>query len=432
MTAARGRSRRPLVGLLVSEAVSLTGTRVSMIALPWFVLTTTGSATQTGLVAFAEMTPLVLVRAFGGPAIDRLGARRVAVACDALSVVAVGLVPLLHALGALSLPVLLALVAVGGALRGPGDAAKGALVPAVTAEAGVPLERTTGLAAGVERTASMLGAAFAGGLVALIGPAPALLVDAASFGVCASVLWWTTRGLPPVAAEPGDDGSDEGYWTRLGAGWRFLRREPVLLALSLMVAGTNLLDLAYSAVLAPVWAHDGGHGAGTLGLVFAVWSGSSIAGALVAAAYGERLPRFRVYVLAFLVTGLPRFLVLAVGAPLWAVLAVFAVGGVSSGFLNPILGAVMVERIPPHLFGRVSSLSSSLCWGLMPLGGLTGGLLVAGLGLAPALLVVGALYFATTMTPLLVPGFRAMDRRGPDEPGHTYDRGVPSQSSATG
>ena len=42
-------SRRPLGGLLVANAISLTGTRISMIALPWFVLTTTGSAAQTGL-----------------------------------------------------------------------------------------------------------------------------------------------------------------------------------------------------------------------------------------------------------------------------------------------------------------------------------------------------------------------------------------------
>ena len=49
-----------------------------MIALPWFVLTTTGSATKTGLVALAELLPLVLLKVLGGPVIDRVGARRVA------------------------------------------------------------------------------------------------------------------------------------------------------------------------------------------------------------------------------------------------------------------------------------------------------------------------------------------------------------------
>ena len=38
------------------------GTRVSMIALPFFVLTTTGSPEKTGLVSVAEMLPLVVLK----------------------------------------------------------------------------------------------------------------------------------------------------------------------------------------------------------------------------------------------------------------------------------------------------------------------------------------------------------------------------------
>ena len=58
------------------------------------------------------------------------------------------------------------------------------------------------------------------------------------------------------------------------------------------------------------------------------------------------MPRFQVYLWAFLITGLPRFVVLALGAPLWLVLATCVLGGFASGFLNPILGAVMYERVP--------------------------------------------------------------------------------------
>src|SRR6478736_3269917 len=133
-----------------------------MIALPWFVLTTTGSATRTGLVALAEMLPLVLLKVLSGPVIDRVGARRVSIACDTASVAAVGAIPLLHETGLLSFPALLVLVAVAGALRGPGDAAKAALTPAVVASAEVPMERATGLHSTIERTSALLGAAMAG------------------------------------------------------------------------------------------------------------------------------------------------------------------------------------------------------------------------------------------------------------------------------
>ena len=402
------RRQTPLYGWLSAEALSLTGTRVSMIAIPWFVLTTTGSATQTGLVAFAELAPMVLLKALGGPVIDRIGARRVAISCDLASVVVVGLIPVLHAAGMLSFPTLLALVALAGGLRGPGDAAKHALIPAIVQQAAVPMERVTGLSSAVERTASMAGAAFAGGLVALVGASNALLVDAASFALSAVVLLMTTRSLARPASEKGDDLP---YLTRLRTGWDFLRREPVLMTLTLMIAVTNLIDIAFSAVLVPVWAKETDGGAAVVGLVFAVWSAASVAGSLVAARWAERMPRFKVYVAAFLVAGAPKFVVMALGAPLSVVLAVFVVGGFASGFLNPILGAVFYERIPDGLVGRVSSLSTAVCFALMPLGGLCGGLLVSYFGLASALAVLGAAYLLTTMAPVVVRSFRAMDQR---------------------
>jgi MFS family permease len=410
--------RVPLYGWLTAECISLLGTRLSMIAIPWLVLTTTGSAAKTGLVAFAEITPMVLLKAFGGPLVDRVGPRRMAITVDTLSFVAVGMIPVLHHTGALTLPVLLALVAVAGALRGPGDAATTALIPALVERADVPYERATGLSSAIERGATMIGAAIAGGLVATVGAANAVAVDAVSFAVCALVLLVTTRSLAGVARhveERGEEAAATSYVEELRDGWNFLRRDAVLMSLCLMVAVTNLLDLAWSAVMLPVWAHDSGAGVGAVGLVFSVWGGASMLGSVVAAAYGTRLPRLQTYLVAFLITGLPRFVLFAIGVPLWAILAMCLVGGASSGFLNPVIGAVEFERIPRDMVGRVMSLMSSLCWSLMPLGGILGGVLVSGIGLSPALLVVGVAYFVTTMAPALLPSFRGMNRQVPVE-----------------
>jgi len=402
-------SRTPLVGVLTAEGISLVGTRISMIAIPWFVLSTTGSATQTGLVAAAEIAPLVVVKALGGPLLDRLGPRRVTLTCDLLSFVVVASIPLLHDLGVLSFPALLGLVAVAGALRGPGDAGKGAMAPEIAREAGYSLERVSGLGAAIERTSTMGGAALAGLLVASVGAAHALYVDAATFLVSFVVLAASTRGLGrPVPRELG--AAPTSYGTELRQGWDFLRTDPVLVAICAMVAVTNLVDQAYVAVLAPVWAKESGAGVAVLGSLFAVMSGASVVGALVAARWGETLPRYRTYVVAFLVCGAPRYVTMALEAPLWTVFAVTAVAGVASGFLNPILGAVILERIPPHLLGRVTSLETALCFSLMPLGGILGGLAVAGLGISPALLLAGAAYLVTTMAPTRVPSFRGMDR----------------------
>ncbi|MDR7253316.1 MFS family permease [Nocardioides sp. BE266] len=406
-------TRRPLVGGLVAEGISFVGTRISMIAIPWFVLSTTGSATQTGLVAAAEITPLVLFKALGGPLLDRVGPRRVTLTCDLLSAFVVASIPLLHHHGLLTFPALLVLVAVAGALRGPGDAGKAAMSPEIARTAGYSLERVSGLAAAIERTSSMAGAALAGVLVASVGAANALYVDAASFLVSFVVFGIATSGLgrpvpPDVAADP------TSYAQELRQGWDFLRTEPVLVAICAMVAVTNLVDQAYTAVLAPVWAKESGAGVAVLGTLFAVMSGASVLGALAAARWGETLPRFRTYVIAFLIAGAPRFVAMALESPVWAVFAVTVVAGIASGFLNPILGAVILERIPAPLMGRVSSLNTAICWSLMPLGGVLGGLAVAGLGLSPALLVAGAAYFITTMAPTRLASFRQMDRAPAD------------------
>jgi MFS family permease len=409
--------RGPLRGFLLAGGVSLVGTRVSMIAIPWFVLTTTGSATQTGLVTLAEMAPLVILKALTGPLVDRLGPRRVAVTADAGSVLAVGAVPLLHTLGLLSLPLLLALVACAGALRGPGDGARNAMVPLLVEHAGVATERATGLTAAVERSASTLGAAFAGGLVAVLGAAGALALDAGSFAFSGLVLLAVTRGLPrrpkPAPDRPVARTRTRrtAYLADLREGWEFLRRDPVLIGICAMVATTNLLDQAYAGVLVTVWGRQSGYGVGAVGLLFAVFSGASIGGAVCASTWSTRLPRFRTYLVCFLLAGAPRFLVLALPGPLWSVLAVCVVAGFASGFINPVIGAVVFERIPAPMMGRVTALNSALCWSLIPFGGVVGGVLVTTAGLAPALMAVGAGYFAATMLPALQPRWRELDHR---------------------
>ncbi|MFJ2867877.1 MFS transporter [Kitasatospora sp. NPDC087314] len=415
---APARSLRPLAGVLAATAVSLTGTRVSAIALPWFVLATTGSATMTGLVAFAEMAPYVLVKALTGPLVDRLGPRVVSWTTDAVSAVAAGLVPLLHAQGLLPFGVLLAVVAVIGAMRGPGDLAKSVMVPEAADHARVPMERATGLSGVTERLASTVGPAIGGGLVAVIGPMAGLVVNAATFALGSLVIAFALpRGMgrsaaPTASGAQGASAEAEpaGYWRMFREGFTFLRSEPLLLTVIVMIGITNLLDAGFMTVLTPVWARESGNGPAAIGLTASAFGVTAVVGSLTAAAVAHRLPRRTVFFAGFLLAGAPRYLVLAFDAPLWVVLTVFAVGGLGSGFLNPILGAVLFERVPRPLLGRVHALSDSLAWAGIPLGGVLAGAAVALVGLIPTLLAGGVLYFATTSLAGLRPEWREMDR----------------------
>ncbi|MGW3683528.1 MFS transporter [Streptomyces prasinus] len=407
------RSLRPLAGVLAAMAVSLTGTRISVVALPWFVLVTTGSATQTGLVAFCEMTPYVVVKAFTGPLVDRLGPRAVSWTTDLASATVAAAVPLLHALDLLSFPLLLVLVALIGAARGPGDLAKEVMVPEAAERGRVPLERATGLSGVIERLASTVGLVIGGSLVALLGPLTALAVNAGCFALGSVIVTLALpRGTGHTAEEaPSPAGRTEpGYWRRFDEGFTFLRGEPLLLTVIVMVGITNLLDAAITSVLLPVWAGESGNGPAAIGLTGSVMGAAGVGGSLIAAMVAHRLRRRMVVLTGFLLAGAPRFLILAFDAPPGVVIAVFAVSGFGAGFINPVLGAVLVERVPRRMLGRVNALGDSLAWAGIPLGGLLAGAAVTAVGLVPVLLACGTAYFLTTNLAGLRPEWREMDR----------------------
>ncbi len=168
----------PSLAFALAETLSISGTRLSTIAIPWLVLTTTGSPVLTGVVAMAEMLPYVVAKALSGPLIDRIGPKRLAIGCDLASVLVVGLVPATgRSLGGLGFELLLP------HRRRHGDAARA--VRRRQARHGArhrqarcrPLERVTGVAGVIERLASTVGAAAAGGLIALIGPGLALALN---------------------------------------------------------------------------------------------------------------------------------------------------------------------------------------------------------------------------------------------------------------
>ena len=294
-----------------------------------------------------------------------------------------------------------------GASRGPSDAAKTVFIPAVTEAAQVPLERGTGLSGSIDRLASTVGPAAAGLVVAAVGAPYALLITAAVFGLGAAIIGATApRDLGRPAGEAGVS-----YFARLRDGAAFLRRERLLRSIAGMVAVTNFLDATWSSVLLPVWARDTGYGPAGIGLIVGAMSACAALSSLVAAAIAHRLRRRPTYLIGFLIGGAPRFIVLALGMKLWAIAAVYAVGGFGTGFINPIIGAILFERAPPAMFGRVRTLVGAVGAAGIPFGGLFGGAFVALAGLAPVLFVCGALYFATTMLPGLQREWSEMDQR---------------------
>src|SRR3954452_13791276 len=122
------RDRR-LAALLVAEVISSVGTQMTWLALPWFVLRTTGSPQRMTWVLIAEVLPVAVLGFWGGAIAGRVGTRRTMLTCDLARVPLFAAIPALHAAGALPFPVLLALVAVSGVFLAPYFSVQRAVIP---------------------------------------------------------------------------------------------------------------------------------------------------------------------------------------------------------------------------------------------------------------------------------------------------------------
>jgi MFS family permease len=402
------RQRRGIFAHLAANGISTLGTRMSMLAIPWFVLTTSGSAAQTGLVAFAETAPYVLLMAVGGPWVDRVGAWRVAVAAELAAGLAMGAIPILFFTGHLSLPLLAILAAAAGAVRGAGDTGARVLVPALADDARMPLERASGLFDGINRLAGMIGVPLAGLLIAASSAPAVIVVDAASFLVSGGVI----LALVPRSSQPAPhpDEAEASYLERLGQGMRYLRGDRLLLGIALMVLLTNLIDAANASVLMPLWGQERLGSPVGIGLISGVFGLGAVSGNAVLTWLAPQLPRRWVYGVGFLIAGGPRFIAMALISTVEPMLVIAFFAGFGAGSINPILGAVEYERVPRHLQARVLGAIGALAWAGIPFGGIVGGAVAQSLGLTTALWLAGGAYLLTTLAPFVFPAWRQMDR----------------------
>jgi len=322
--------------------------------------------------------------------------------------VMVALIPLLHVLDVLSLPLLLALVFLGAAFDAPGNNAKQALLPTLAARSGTSIERVSSMLDVVERGARLVGAPLAGVLIAVVGPVNVLLFDAGTFVVAALIV--ALVRVPRAASEA----VETSFLAGLREGFGFLWRDRLLRTIALLSAITNLLDVAYTTVVLPVYGDRVLSGAAAIGVLIGTSAAAAIAGGLVFGAVAHRLPRRVLFTVVFVLVGLPRCLTLAVEPGLPVVLAVVAATGFCSGMINPILSTVQFTRIPEHLRARVLGTMSAGAFAVVPLGPVIAGGLLAAFGLTATLLIFATAYAVTTVVLLPSRVWQGMNRPAPE------------------
>ncbi len=400
-------NRLPLYALYAANVISVSGNVMAFIAIPWFVLQTTHSASQTGLTAAVTALPGVLAAFLGGAIIDRVGYKRTSVIADVLSGAAIGMIPLLFSTIGLSFAGLLALVFVGNLLDAPGTTAREAITPDLAELAGMSMERATAFQDAVGRVARLIGAPVAGVLIALVGTSTVLWIDAVTF-IASALLVWLCVPRPSAQAAPAKPKSESSYLKDMAEGLRFIRQDRLIMTIIWVVMITNFLDAASSGVVFPVYVSRVYGRAEVLGTLYGVFGATAFLCALLVGIKGIPWSRRLTLGIAFIIVSF-RFWIVALNPGLPLLIGLFAINGLAAGFLNPILSAVLVERIPADMRARVFGVVTAGVMLGTPLAGV-GGLMVDGIGMTATLVVMGVCYLATTSSLLVIPAMREMDR----------------------
>ena len=395
----------PIVALFTANAISMTGNMLALIAIPWFVLQTTGSAAQTGITGFFTVLPVVVAAFLGGGLVDRLGYKRASIIADVTSGIAIALIPLLYHTFGLAFWQLLVLVFLGNLFDAPGTTAREALIPDLADLAAMPLERASAAIQAVERGSRLVGAPLAGLLIAFIDPSNVLWIDAATFFISAALV----AAAVPRASAKDQPAKSTTYLDELLDGLRFIWRDRLILAIVVTVTILNFLDVPASSVIFPVYVKQQFGVALDLGLMLAAGGGGALLSAIVFGAIGHQLPRRMTFTLMFVIVGL-RYWVLATFPSLPVILITMVIAGIASGPLNPIISTVAYERILADMRGRVLGTITTGAYLAIPLGMLLAGFALEQIGVQWVLVVMGACYLATTLSLLVNPAIREMDR----------------------
>ncbi len=394
---------RPLTALFIAELVSTTGSEMASIALPWFVLITTGSAAKMGIVMAAEFLGMTVLGIPSGQVAARLGPRRTLLVSDLSRAGLVGLIPVLNAADSLSFPILIAVGFAIGAFFPAYSSSQQLVMADILGDDELRMTRVGGLFGSVNETASFVGPAIGGLLVALIGAPAVLVVDAISFLVAFALIGAFVPRAPRPPAEYREGGA------LAGLRWLWGNRP-----LRLRVTGLSVAEIGFTALVAtlPVAALTRyGGSVRVAGWLLASYGLGSVIGELVstrAKSIDDRVATLAIVALA--VSTWP----LVFELPAWAVAVSVGVNGICSGLFFPRFFSALTIRTPIELRARVTASAHTLLSATGPLGFVGAGLLLHGSQSATAgfVLVVAA----TTVGAAIVAAGGRFSEPAPREP----------------
>jgi MFS family permease len=367
---------------------------MTYVALPWFVLITTGSTAKMGWILAAELLPVGLLGIPAGSVIARLGAKRTMNIADAARVPLMTAIPVLHWTGHLSFPLLLVFTFLLGSFTAPYYASSRLILPEIVGEDEQLVAQGASFAQAATQLTQLGGPIVAGLLIAWLGASAVLIVDAATYAFSFVVILVFVRAGKRVAGDESSRG--------LFAGLKYVVHDRLLGPTLVAASFINFVAQGLIAMLPVLVFRRYDADPKILGFLFAAFGAGALLGSIWVSQIVRKVPLVK----------LARLGILAMAPPLWflpidlpwpVVLLLLAAFGFSSPVVNaPIIGIITV-RTPAPLRPKVITAVITIASLIGPLGFLAVGLSVQHVSIEVVFvaiavgLTVGAIAFAAAL-----------------------------------
>ncbi|MEU6578111.1 MFS transporter [Streptomyces sp. NPDC046805] len=376
---------RALTALAAAKLISTMGSWMTVVALPWFVLTTTGSPTKMGQVLGAEVLAVALLGIPSGSVVARLGVLRTMLVGDLLRAVIVALIPGLHAVGLLSFPLLLVLSFAIGVFSAPYYSSQRLILPELLGEDEQVISQGNSMIDGANRFGSLAGPALSGVLIGLLSAANVMWVDAAtylaSFLLLALFVRRQTKRRPVPSAEP----------TGMAVGLRYVFGNRIIkhLGIALFLMGIAL-PMLMAALPVLTYLRYGADPKITGFLVTSYGAGMALGSVMAYMAFARYSRQF-LGTVGMICVVIPLWVLISTPSPVVVGVALF-VSGLFIPVNSSIIGTLVTLRTPEGIRPQVMTVvvtSENLAG---PLAFALAGPLLQALGLATVFALVAAMW----------------------------------------
>jgi len=360
--------------------VSLIGTNMRMVGVPWLVFELTDSSVAVGLVGLAEVVPLLVFSIFAGAIVDRVE-RRGLIARMQLSMLATsGLLAVLSFSDRPPLVAVYALTALASSLSAIERPARTAMLPRLVPEG--KLAAAFALRQLSFQSTLIVGPALAGLVIASVGVQWVFVIDAVSYVASLFVLRWLPRDRP-------ENNQEQSPFDSLREGLRFTFGTRLIMS----IFAIDLIAMIFGmprAVFPALAKHTFAIGAGGAGLLYAAPAVGAVIGALTTGWVTRIHRQGMAVVLSVAVWGGAITLAGLSTAWLPVTLVFLAAAGAADAISAVFRGAMLVQETPAQLWGRVSSVNLMVVVGGPLIGDFEAGV-VAGVTSPATSVVLGGL-----------------------------------------